>query len=254
VIRPADRSPVLRLPATHQPLVDRVAAEVDRAFAAPENCQLVRERPAEGSHQADVIAMQLRDPLAVDGLRELSEPLLDEIERAVYGAFTIVDRVYVYRSPVSHATPRASWLWHFDNHPREMLKVMVYLTDVDEDSAPFEYLRRRDDGRPMYGAPLAPMHHHSRIAPGVVDGYLANGHETHRVTGPRGTVIVFDDNVIHRATLARSAPRDVVVCQLRPALFEARPRIDAQWTGSFQHHNVNRSPYDLVPLLKAKHA
>jgi hypothetical protein len=135
-----------------------------------------------------------------------------------------------------------------------MLKVMVYLSDVDEDSAPFEYLRHRDSGRPVYGAPLAPMHHHSRIAPGVVDGYLANGHETHRVTGPRGTVIVFDDNVIHRATLARSAARDVVVCQVRPVLFEARPRIDSQWTGSFQHHNVNRSPYDLAPLLKAKQA
>jgi hypothetical protein len=100
------------------------------------------------------------------------------------------------------------------------------------------------------GRPLAPLHVRSRVAPEVVERHLANGYESHRVIGPRGTVVIFDDNIIHRATPARAGARDVVVFQVRPSLFRARPHLDRRWTGSFCHQNVNRDPYDLAPRLK----
>jgi len=202
----------------------------------------------------EVITIQLLDPLSLDGLPDLCEPLLDEIERTHYASFTLVDKVYVYRSPISEQTPRASWLWHYDNHPREMIKVMIYLTDVDEGTAPFEFLRERGSQRPAVGAPLAPLHWHSRVPPDQVDRYLAGGYETHLATGPRGTVVVFDDNVIHRGTLAQTGHRDVLVLQLRPATFRARPRIDPRWTGSFLHCDVNADPAELAPRRRLQAA
>ena len=190
------------------------------------------------------------DPFIIEGLHDLCEPLLQQLERTVYGSYAIVDKLYVYRSPVSRQVPSASWLWHFDNHPREVLKVMVYLTDVDEGTAPFEYLREQLSGRPLPGSPLVPRFGHSRVADDEIERCVASGWERRVVTGPRGTILVFDDNIVHRATLARRAHRDVIVFQVRPADFKATPHIDPRWTGTFLHYNVNSDPCDLAPRRK----
>lgn len=259
VSRPGDASAPLRLSAAHGDAVRRVAAAADAAFAVTAQCQFVPPLAAVRAPRTEalpevinreVIAIQLLDPLSLDGLRELCEPLMDEIERRFYGSFVLVDKVYVYRSPVSDQVPIASWLWHYDNHPREVNKVMVYLTDVTEGTAPFEIVREPGSGRPPYGAPLAPLHWKSRVPDAEIERYLANGLERHAVTGPSGTVLVFDDNVVHRATVARTSHRDVLVFQVRPVTFRAEPRIHPQWTGSFPHQYVNRDPSDLRPHPK----
>lgn len=244
------------LPPDYQTLVSRVAEQAEVLLGQTDKCAFFP--PADGGalparthdvrevRDGKVMAIQLLDPLSVPGIAQLSEPLVREFERRIYGSFVIVDKVYVYRSPVCRAAPAKSWLWHFDNHPREMLKVMVYLTDVDAGTAPFEYLEDAS-GRAVYGAPLAPAFGNSRVAESTVREHLDRGCACRRVTGPRGTIILFDDNVIHRATLAAAAHRDVLVLQVRPAAFAADPHIDPRWTGSFRHRAFNRDPADLAP-------
>lgn len=255
VMRPGD-SGVLSLPADFPARVDRVAAAAAAALADPSQCRFVpalREPAAAAIRAGRVISMQLLDPLALDGLRELCEPLVRELEEQLYGSFVLVDKVYVYRSVASSEVPRASWLWHFDNHPREMLKVMIYLTDVHARSAPFEYVRDRA-GAPVPGVPLTPMFGRSRVPSATIDAIVAAGGSREAVTGPRGTVIVFDDNVVHRATVAEEDHRDVLVLQVRPSLFEPVPRIDPRWTGSFRHWAIQANPWELAPRLNAEHA
>jgi len=200
--------------------------------------------------RGDVITIQLPDPFAIDGLHQLCEPLLEQLEQRVYRSYTIADKVYVDRSPITRQLPSASWLWHFDNHPREMLKVMVCLTDVTSGTAPFDYLRDRGSGAPLYGSPLAPLHGLARVPIDEIDRRLADRWVRHEVTGPRGTIVVFDDNVVHRATLARTGHRDVVVFQVRPVTFRAVPHIDARWTGSFGHAAIGRDPSALEPQIR----
>ncbi|HYE84979.1 MAG TPA: phytanoyl-CoA dioxygenase family protein, partial [Vicinamibacterales bacterium] len=153
----------------------------------------------------------------------------------------------VYRSPVSRQAARQSWLWHFDNHPREMLKVMVYLTDVNTGTAPFEFIRDRPGGRARLGTPLRPKLGDSRVPAALVDQWISEGAERVQVTGRRGTVLIFDDNVVHRGTLASTGHRDVVVFQLRPAAFKPVAPIDPAWTGSFPHHDYHFDPWLLTP-------
>ena len=95
---------------------------------------------------------------------------------------------------------------------------MVYLTDVSEGTAPLEYLHDRRSDRPLFGAPLSPLHLNSRVPAAVIDRHLAAGCEPRVVTGPRGTIVIFDDNIIHRGTLAQTGHRDVLVLQVRPSL------------------------------------
>jgi hypothetical protein len=256
VVRGADGDP-FRLPAGYDAIVERVARAVDQALSVTANCRFIPGLPSAAAipRTADIpeiadgglIAMQLLDPFGLDGVRELCEPLLEEIERVIYGSYALVDRLYVYRSPISRQEPKASWRWHYDNHPREILKVMVYLTDVREDTAPFVYLRERSSGRFMPGAPLTPLFCSSRIPTEQIAHHLANGWEEHPVTGRRGTVVIFDDNIVHRATLARAAHRDVIVFQIRPSTFKASPRIDRRWTGTYGHVDFPPNPRDLTP-------
>lgn len=257
VVGPDAGQDVIRLPADFESRVTVVARGAAAALECSSRCDFFPAVPPEAMAartdqvpavvNGDVIVIKLRDPFAIDGLHEVCEPLLTELERTVYGSPVIADKVYVYRSPVSREGPRASWLWHFDNHPREMLKVMVYLTDVGEDTAPFEYLRHTSSGRPQLGKPLSPLHGDSRVPVAEIERDLANGWHRELVTGPRGTVLVFDNNVVHRGTIARSAHRDVLIFQVRPALFAASPHIDPRWTGSFSHLDFNRDPWRLAP-------
>jgi hypothetical protein len=262
-IDPGDAAGFIRLPDDFaeraRAVARRAAAALDRtancdffpAVADPTAAERTADLPAVAN--GETISIKLRNPFAIEGLRDLCEPLLDELERRVYGSHLIVDKVYIYRSPVSRQVPKASWLWHFDNHPREMLKVMVYLSDVTEGTAPFEYLRDAG-GRPQLGTPLAPLHGDSRIAASQIERELQKGWQRHAVTGPCGTVLVFDDNVVHRGTLAQTAHRDVVVFQVRPVTFKAEPRFDTRWTGTFSHLDFNRDPRDVAPVPRAPKA
>jgi hypothetical protein len=251
----------IRLPAGYEALVDRVARSAADALAETDKCRFFPplKTAAPGSRTPDlpdvragsVIAIQLLNPFELEGVRELCEPLIEQIEHTIYGSYAIVDKLYVYRTPISRQKPKTSWRWHFDNHPREMLKVMVYLTDVREDTAPFVYLRERATGRCWPGAPLAPLYGHSRVAVEEIDRRLDSGWEAHPVTGPRGTVLIFDDNIVHRGTLAQASHRDVIVFQIRPSAFKASPRIDPRWTGTFGHRDFHANPDELAPRPSA---
>jgi len=109
-----------------------------------------------------------------------------------------------------------SLLWHFDNLPRAMVKLMVYLRDTRTDSGALTLvpkgksldLRRRGfwDRKRM-----------DRFA-GELDGAAV------RIEAKAGTVIIFSTHYcIHKATLPESGYRDVAAFLVLPALFAERP-------------------------------
>jgi hypothetical protein len=257
IVAPTQPDNLINLPGQYQDLVRRIATCVDERFRYTEQCVFVPALPSEpiprltrdvrAIQDGEILAVRLARPFDVDGLMELCGPILEEAERRIYASHVLLDKVYVSRSPICRKAPRASWIWHYDNHPREVLKVMIYLSDVTAATAPFEYLRSSASGAPVLGRPLAPLYGNSRIPDSTIDDYLRNGGESRVVTGPAGTMVVFDSNVIHRANLARDGHRDVLVLQLRPATFHPAPHIDRRWTGSFQDIDVNANPWDVAP-------
>jgi hypothetical protein len=249
------------LPGNYPKLVHRVTESAASLLGRSRNCvfapglvtdvdvpQATADVPEVRS--GGVMMVQLRNPLAVAGLEELCQPVIDEVERKVYGSYTIVDKVYIYRSAVFHGIKRGAWLWHYDNHPPEVLKVMIYLTDVDAETGPFEYLHEGKTQRPIMGGPVAPLYGDSRIPEKALKDFLARGFEEYRVIGPRGTMILFDDNVLHRAAVPSRGYRDVLIFQIRPSSSRRRPCVNARWTGSFQHAPFNPDPSDFRPLTR----
>jgi hypothetical protein len=245
---------LIDLPNNYSELVRRVSKCSSSLLSRSRECSffpavMSRSLPAHTEdipeiQDARVITVKLKDPFKIDGLEELCLPIVKELEAKVYGSYAIVDKVYLYRSPISRQTPQVSWLWHYDNHPREVLKVMIYLTDVDRESAPFEYLRDARSLHPVYGSPLAPLCGDRRFNEKSMRRFFGRGFETHQVTGPAGTLILFDNNVIHRGNLGLKKHRDVLVFQVRPTLERLDKPIDCRWTGSFQHGDFNPFPAD----------
>jgi hypothetical protein len=259
IIRSGDRGQ-LQLPDNYPDLVKRVARDANARLARPENCVFVPGVALYGPSETtdalpavkngSVMMIQLRDPLVVDGLDELCHPVINELERKVYRSYVLTDKVYIYRSPVFCGMKSGSWLWHYDNHPAEVLKLMIYLTDVDDETGPFEYCRHQKTLKPLKCAPITPLYGDSRVREDAVREHTASGYETCRVTGPQGTMILFDDNVLHRANMPSRSYRDVVVFQFRPSISERRPCINPGWTGSFQHAPFNRHPDDVRQLTR----
>jgi hypothetical protein len=259
VVVPGAAGNVIDLPDGYQTLVARIADDVARRFEVTANCLFMprvergalpeRTADMQAIKDRDVISLQLRDAMAVDGVRELGEAILPEIERKLFGSYVIVDKVYVYRNLVTRQQEQVSWLWHYDNHPTEVMKVMIYLTEVGPQNAPFEYVRRKDSGEPMQFVPK-PLLGNSRVNAEKVSELLANGHEAFKATGPKGTMLIFDDNVLHRATFAREGRRDALVYQIRPAAFKPAARLDPKWSGSFEHVDFNQKPGDYQVRLK----
>jgi hypothetical protein len=259
-LRVCPPDPTLTLPADHAERVARVARAADQAFARSANCLFfpavdrsvmpaaTAEVPAV--REGRVIAVNLIDPFTIDGLAELAAPLVVAAESSVFGASAIVDKAYVYRNVVSTAADQVSWRWHYDNHPDEICKIMVYLTDVSEATGPFEYLRREDGA----AATMRPLPHAADtwISPRRLAGWERQGYRPYKVVGGRGTVVLFDNNVVHKANRAREAHRDVVVFQLRPATFAPERALDPAWTGSFQNEDFNADPDVFRALPKSR--
>lgn len=259
VILPGAKKSLITLPENYSDLVERVARSAGVHLSDSKNCSFfpklgkgpLPEQTTEvpAVRNGEVMLISLANPLQVDGLEDLCAPLMTELERNVYGSYAMLDKVYVFRSTVCHLNPRASRLWHYDNHPREIIKLMIYLTDVDAGTGPFEYLRETGTLRAVCGSPLAPLFGNSRVSTEAIKLHLANGLEKHMVIGPTGTMILFDNNMIHRGNLAQDGARDALVLQMRPATFKTRPYIDPRWTGSFQHQDFSVDPSNFSPVL-----
>lgn len=251
--RPLSRDTPLELSGVYLSHLKRLHAAAAEQFRYVENCLffpklqgdrvtgLTETLPAVRG--GEIIALQLKDPLKLDGLTELCQCLVPQLERNLYGSHVLVDKVYLYRNLISHSDEQVSWTWHYDNHPKQIHKVMIYLTDVDELSGPFEYLRSSRTGKPFSMDPT-PLAGYGRVSASWINRRLSEGYESHKVVGPSGTVIVFDQNIVHKANIAKGQIRDALVLQMRPCTFTPASYVDPTFTGSFEHCDFNTDPYD----------
>ncbi len=256
IFRPGAVADHFVAPGDYLTLVERVSNSARSLLDRSRKCVFVpplragengvdRTEEIPAVRRGELLMIRIEDPLEADGVEELVAPIVQQLEQRLFGSYLLVDRVYVYRNPVSHARAEGAWLWHYDNHPHEVAKVMIYLTDVERGNGPFEYLRSARTARPAYGPSIAPLYGNSRVSHDRLNRYFEEGYECKPVTGPMGTSIVFDNNVVHRANLARDGRRDVLLLQVRPVPTRIRPFLHRSRTGSFQHVPFAVNPDDL---------
>jgi hypothetical protein len=136
----------------------------------------------------------------------LQEPVL-HIANAYFGMFTRLSYYNVWHNFATQAEARESQLWHRDREDHYILKMFVYLSDVDESAGPFTYaLGSHNKGR-LRREPEATRQS------GVMrsdDAQMAAAVPPNRwlkAVGPRGTIVFADTRGYHKGGLTRDRDR-----------------------------------------------
>lgn len=107
-----------------------------------------------------------------------------------------------------NATPLKSQNWHRDPEDKKMCKMFIYLTDVDETSGPFMYVRSSHyEG--VIGSKILPQKppHASYPDSDEMDGFLKCNPDIKVYTAKAGTVIFADPVGLHRGGYATHKKR-----------------------------------------------
>lgn len=152
-------------------------------------------------------------PVALDEsnpwLRAGSDPRLLAVVNEYLGLWSKLSYVdQWYTLPRGEIDRVASQRWHRDYNDKHLLKVFLYMNDVDEAAGPFEYIpgtmirgNRFADVYPweVFGEDLYP--------PDAALEQLTGADESHVVTGSAGTLILCDTTGFHRGGFAIERPR-----------------------------------------------
>ncbi len=112
-----------------------------------------------------------------------------------------------YSIPVgADAERKASQIWHRDFNDRHLLKAFLYLSDVDEQAGPFEYVPgSQPGGRYADIHPWAPMAI-GRISEKELAKFVSD-EDVRTFTAPKGTIIFCNTSGLHRGGFAETTPR-----------------------------------------------
>lgn len=175
----------------HKHLADKHAETIKNYFDNNQNCRPtnngVRKQLIDRSFlQADIDRVAERYGARID---ELTIFRLQQTDRkSDRGGITPTGEGWI------------SEIWHSDNDRPGQFKIIIYLSDVTETSAPFEYKV------PVKYVPYARRPVNSSRIP-----YEGEGE---KVTGPRGTTLIFKNNIIHKGNYCRDGYRDVIMIGL----------------------------------------
>jgi hypothetical protein len=141
--------------------------------------------------------------------------LSPEIAGILTAAFRSHFKIYyteIYRTHPTSEKEKVSWLWHSDNHPGAILKIMIYLNDVSAATGAFR-AHPWSTTRSLLRRGFRDRNQAERFA-----ADLESDRSTKVMEGRAGTAVLFDNNLIHKATAPLSGYRDVVVFEVIPSL------------------------------------
>ena len=149
-------------------------------------------------------------PLANPWLRLGGDPRLLDIVNAYLGLWAKLSYVdQWYTAPKPKANDRiASQRWHRDYNDKHLLKVFLYMSDVDSGAGPFEYVSGSMIGGTRY-ADVFPweIFGEDLYPPGGELERRIRAADSQLLTGPAGTLILCDTTGFHRGGFALERPR-----------------------------------------------
>jgi hypothetical protein len=135
-----------------------------------------------------------------------------DVVNAYFGMYSVLTECNVWHNFVAAGAPSQSQLWHRDPEDRHIMKVFLYLSDVDEGAGPFVYAR----GSHRRPERVAPHSHLDGETPRSEDAEMAALVPPDRwltAFGARGTIVFADTRGYHKGGWSRSVERVVYVCE-----------------------------------------
>ncbi len=242
---PGEEHPIIKLPKNYHEIVDSIVKSGDEILRDAKKCLYIAEKEIMGqllekSNQVTlrselpseitekIVAVRTKKAEEVKGLEEFCQSIIPQVEEHIFGSYVEINSPFLEYKFAGAKMEEKDEKFHSDRHYEDTVRLIVYLNDVDEGSAPFEYIRHKVTGE----VPRIPVSEHptktdrTRVKKEIIDEYLNSGYERVKVVGKKGTFIIFDSKIIHKANKAKTGDRKVVVLPIRPATAKHERYID----------------------------
>jgi hypothetical protein len=151
----------------------------------------------------------------------LQKPVL-QIANSYFGMYTRLRYYNVWHTFATQTQARESQLWHRDREDYYILKMFLYLSDVDESAGPFTYAA----GSHLKGKlPQEPVYFLEGDVKRSGDSDMAEVVPPERWVkgvGPKGTIVFADTRGYHRGGLARERDRIMYTCMFTSHASQSR--------------------------------
>jgi Phytanoyl-CoA dioxygenase (PhyH) len=151
------------------------------------------------------------DPQTIFARFALQNPML-QIANAYFGMFTRLRYYNVWHTFASQAEARESQLWHHDREDRYILKLFLYLSDVDEGAGPFTYAPGSHQKKKLFREPSYKLEGGVKRSSDEQMAEVVSSSRWRQCTGPRGTIVFADTRGYHKGGMAREHDRIMYTC------------------------------------------
>jgi hypothetical protein len=145
-------------------------------------------------------------------LVDLFKIIIPYFEKIYNSYLKIIDmKVLKHLSGNSHK--EGAFKWHYDNHPKLIINIMIYLNDVNNDNGEFEYITLDDN--------IIKFDFSKPAGNRELESFVKLNYDKikiHKVLGKTGTLFFFDNNIAHRAGPKLNKERTAILLQVFPSL------------------------------------
>jgi hypothetical protein len=201
------------------------------------------------------LALKINDMLNCSFVKNLGEHLASEMSKKLYNTEVIVDHVHTYKNIAGSKNIKSSWLWHYDNCSPGQLKILIYLTDVDEGCGCFEIMTNKyNDSHLFESTKLSPTVYtdpkvKTRLSESFINNLKKIKYSPKKVKGRAGTFIVFNQNIPHKANVPTLKPERIcIIYNFRPYYKKVSSRINKSITSDWNNPpktGVKFYPYEV---------
>ena len=135
-----------------------------------------------------------------------------------YGSYFQPYWMQIQRTTPGKTTADSSFGWHLDDNPKEMMKLFVYLNDVGESNGAFRAFSLRHTRRILLKGFRSYSPTTRLNSQAIADKHLQKNPKSLKVLeGLEGTVLAFDNNLVHKGTAPRVGYRHVIQIPVYPS-------------------------------------
>jgi hypothetical protein len=160
-------------------------------------------------------------PLAAEfsnGIYKVLESVSPVIE-SFYGSYWQPYWISLQQNFPGTADAASSFAWHIDDNPRQLMKIFIYFNDVYESNGAFRAFTY-PVSKSLLEAGFKSWSEKLRIEnqPMINDYYAAHHDDLKVLEGKAGTVLMFDNNLVHKGTPPREGFRHLAQIEIYPSM------------------------------------
>jgi len=153
----------------------------------------------------------------------------------------------VWLTFAADSAPRESQLWHFDREDNYILKVFLYLNDVDEGGGPFTYAPKTHRKGVLRGTePEYFIEKNVRRTTNEQMAAVVPPEDWITATGKKGTIVFADTRGYHKGGEARTADRLMFTCMFTSPASESKRLL--KFPSNLSSHRLNKQQLSALEI------